>query len=1076
MDRLRDEHPSLPRLGGAVQVRLAGARSRRGRLPDVDLELHTSSLSVEPAGGPAAAGSTARRPDEFGADLVLRAHHEEGADEDAYSGRMLVTASGGARDRRGQLASFEAMSALDPAALLDGLAALSPGRSSAASPSAFAGRIPAPEGGPRPADADAALALVRSLPVALQVTLAERDIARWPRMLRPEGYRGVLGAEAQISGTLGAPQGTLTAVARGLASRTTPRSAAPIDATLVARARPDRLDLSVGVDDDGRRVLDLGAAASVRPADLLWSRQATAGWSGAIDARATYFRIESVPLLEQFGAAGLLSGRVHAEGLGARPVVDVALDIEDGTLRGLDLPLAHVRAVLSGDGTSEVAVALRQRDGGGTLDATARPSLTFRGGLVPFLDASREQAAEVHARCFDLSSIAPLVEGAVGQLGGQLDGDASLQIRGHEGKVRAEDLDLRGGFSWANGQVAIPAIEQTFRHGSMKIVTANRDDALLVAVRDLSLSPYSGRITGWADISLGAEALLGPPPDAAASAPAPLPLRARAALHIDDDRKISVTYQGAPIGLASGTIEIGARPGKDALEVFVAAPAVTFQLPRTKKRDLQSLADNPDVAVMDRPAPSPGPAEGAPAPPIGRMVVRVGIGDSLDVLMAAPTSPPKGSLLIEREELGVRAHGRPVFVVNDGVTASGRIETTSGRVVVVGKPFFVERGVVTFDGDPANPVLDVLARWDVSDGSTIFVSVTGPARDPRIELRSEPARSESAVLNMILFGREDLGTPSSEPGSSSSASSSGDGTSGSSGGGSTAAAGLAASTLLNVLIDPVNLFGQRFEAKVDTSGNQASVGVVTEIRPNLWAQVNVAPVRNPSNPYADTTELLLDWRFTRRWALRSSVGDRGSTQVDLIWQKKFLARGRQVGVSSYRVEARDQGRPPPAMSLLHEELLDLLMSLDGVRQDPRYHPEGDALYHSLQVFGAALRETRSPQLLAAALLHDVGKALGSPDHDETGAELLDGLVSDRIVWLVRHHLDLLRQPQRARRRMRGQAALSDLEALRRFDLAGRVPGALVIEPEAALQIIMQDQNALLPCGDAAPDHDERNAC
>jgi exopolyphosphatase/pppGpp-phosphohydrolase len=95
---------------------------------------------------------------------------------------------------------------------------------------------------------------------------------------------------------------------------------------------------------------------------------------------------------------------------------------------------------------------------------------------------------------------------------------------------------------------------------------------------------------------------------------------------------------------------------------------------------------------------------------------------------------------------------------------------------------------------------------------------------------------------------------------------------------------------------------------------------------------------------------------------------------------------------------------------MHQELLDLLLALDGIRQDPRYHPEGDALFHSLQAFDIARRETADRTLWAAALLHDVGKAVSSPDHDEVGADLLDGLVSPRIVWLVRHHLDLLRVP------------------------------------------------------------------
>ncbi len=50
--------------------------------------------------------------------------------------------------------------------------------------------------------------------------------------------------------------------------------------------------------------------------------------------------------------------------------------------------------------------------------------------------------------------------------------------------------------------------------------------------------------------------------------------------------------------------------------------------------------------------------------------------------------------------------------------------------------------------------------------------------------------------------------------------------------------------------------------------------------------------------------------------------------------------------------------------------------LEAVKQDPRRHPEGDALYHSLQVFELA-RNARpyDEEFLLAALLHDVGKAI-----------------------------------------------------------------------------------------------------
>jgi hypothetical protein len=141
------------------------------------------------------------------------------------------------------------------------------------------------------------------------------------------------------------------------------------------------------------------------------------------------------------------------------------------------------------------------------------------------------------------------------------------------------------------------------------------------------------------------------------------------------------------------------------------------------------------------------------------------------------------------------------------------------------------------------------------------------------------------------------------------------------------------------------------------------------------------------------------------------------------------------------------------------EILDWLTDLDGVPQDPRFHPEGDALFHSLQVFEHALRARPHPALLAAALLHDVGKAFGGRDHDRVGAELLVGL-PEATVWLVAHHLDLLRDPRATRSRWAGTAALRDLEHLRRWDLAGRDPRARVREPEEAAAIVAEALDGL----------------
>ncbi len=152
---------------------------------------------------------------------------------------------------------------------------------------------------------------------------------------------------------------------------------------------------------------------------------------------------------------------------------------------------------------------------------------------------------------------------------------------------------------------------------------------------------------------------------------------------------------------------------------------------------------------------------------------------------------------------------------------------------------------------------------------------------------------------------------------------------------------------------------------------------------------------------------------------------------------------------------------------LKKHLYESLISLDGVSQSSRYHPEGDALYHSLQVFQLARRACDIPELWAAALLHDIGKAVNTPLHAKIGADDLEGLLSPRIVWLVRHHLHLLVAPKRTRRWLRNKPQLRELELLRAWDLKGRSPSATVIAPIDAIDILMKHTPSILFCSDAA---------
>lgn len=141
--------------------------------------------------------------------------------------------------------------------------------------------------------------------------------------------------------------------------------------------------------------------------------------------------------------------------------------------------------------------------------------------------------------------------------------------------------------------------------------------------------------------------------------------------------------------------------------------------------------------------------------------------------------------------------------------------------------------------------------------------------------------------------------------------------------------------------------------------------------------------------------------------------------------------------------------------------LSLLAPLESVRQNPQYHPEGDALFHSLQVYELAKSQRAyDEEFLLAALLHDVGKAIDPSDHVLAGLEALDGFISDRTAWLIGHHMETHRIADqtlgaRRRRKLAAHPWYEDLILLGQCDRGGRVPGAEVVEIEEALDYIEQ---------------------
>jgi len=104
---------------------------------------------------------------------------------------------------------------------------------------------------------------------------------------------------------------------------------------------------------------------------------------------------------------------------------------------------------------------------------------------------------------------------------------------------------------------------------------------------------------------------------------------------------------------------------------------------------------------------------------------------------------------------------------------------------------------------------------------------------------------------------------------------------------------------------------------------------------------------------------------------------------------------------------------------IFEKMLPEVARLRDVPQAPEFHPEGDALIHTMQAI-AEIDDDDDQRVFWAVMLHDIGKKettvfvngrYRSHGHAEAGANMVAGILSrfslekiaDDVTWLVKHH-------------------------------------------------------------------------
>ncbi|HEU4539174.1 MAG TPA: translocation/assembly module TamB domain-containing protein, partial [Polyangiaceae bacterium] len=881
---------------GTAHATLGLERERPDAWPTLRLSAQTQHLSVVLAereggreggrdGGRDADGGPGepRRRLLQGLDLVatLSVRHEgEGA-----RSRTSLEAGARAADRNGALAFAEAQSEAPTERLVADLGALLGGAAERAA--AARGRL-------------------GELPLKGRAEWAKRELTAWPRAIRPAGIEGRVGAQIELAGTLADPELEVRAGLERVAMLPEKGEPWPVDGEVTAHFGREGSEVWGRLTHEGAEVLEVMGGADVGLGQL--ARDEKPGWRASGLAVIRGLELGGVPPLAAAGVGGRLSGTLAVDDLHARPDLRFDFNLLRGKVLGGDFPTGTLRGRLTAQGGSFVTASLRQGSNprspeGGTLEATALASVAFRDGLLPSLDPAQPQTFGVRLSKLDVTPFAPLAEPVFADLGGLLDGEATLTLRapgGPGGAGPATSLD--GQLYWRQGVLLVPQVGQTFGRGRFDLHATTEGDAVRLRLRDLAIGATSGTIEGEGEFEVPAASLRA----GVLGAPSPEGLdwaTGRAALRIREAQKIPVTFEGVPIGNAFGAVEAHVRARPEGAEVAVALADVTLELPEGSTRDVQELSDPPDVGVVDRKNRRRKLVREDDAYPF---TIALGLGESLGSLVGKPGTIAARGVFIERSGTDVVVRGRPVVSVTDQVRMSGGVEALRGRFTLLGKPFVVDRLSVSWGdgrdgegagedegrGEPSNPFVQVSARWDSSDGVRVYAEADDYLNDLDIRLRSDPPRPDAEVRALLLYGRDPKAANANLAG--------GFGMRRGRDSGANDAAIGGASTVLNSLLDPVEIFGRRIETRVSTGNARDSrFGVAMEVRPNLWATVDVSTLGSQQADrlsYTDRTAVTLDWRFRPRWSLRTSVGygnryggvnSGASTSLDLIWQYRY---------------------------------------------------------------------------------------------------------------------------------------------------------------------------------------------
>jgi translocation and assembly module TamB len=696
--------------------------------------------------------------------------------------------------------------------------------------------------------------ILRTVPFQVSLSVPERDLDALPTGLRPRAVHGLAAGTVTWSGSMVQPTIDLKGTLRN--SRTELAAIAlPADLELSGHYESPRADATIVVNSHDREVLRTTAHVDVAATDLLAGLDgAPVPWVGALKAHVTRFPLQSIGALDTRQVTGQATGDFAIDGLHEDARATLALDVE--SLRVGELNCRSVRVQSAADGRAiEASAHLDEEDGSAAF--RARLGTHWGRDLTPSIDASQPAEIAFTAQQLRAELLLPFLAGTFSELDGRVTGSVGIQI-----DPRARTLRPQGELALTNGTFQLATIGGEFHDASAQLVVTPDG---VVQLQNVSARGVSGRIEAAATARFNGLAFGG----------------ARGVVRIPQKEPMPLIVDGVQVGTVDANLDVAIDPAPAANEVDVTVNAskLHLELPAAASHDVQALnaLDGVGVGIQH------GPNEFVPMP-IDDMREKTTDTSSNPVKMKVAVHLGKDVEVRRGTTLAIRMEGGPTITLGAGEPrAQGQIKLVRGTIDVEGKSFEIQQGsTVTFVDDPTNPQVVLTAAWKAPDdvGTTVFADFIGPLKTGKVTLRSEPPLPKNQVLALILNGTTES---DSAPGASSSPNA--NAAAGVAGGAATAPINRALGGV-NRMLDNFGVVGG-ISTKIDTSTTNPRPEVELQIARDISVQVAWVLGNPPPGTNPDSTLLTLSWRFLRKWSLMTTVGDAGTSIVDLVWQQRY---------------------------------------------------------------------------------------------------------------------------------------------------------------------------------------------